>query len=521
MKINTIRSAQVCKRIGVVALGLLIALSSGCADTTPRNALAMRTPPAELLANAAADANGSWPQANWVASFHDSQLDTLVAEACSANPDIQIASARIAQAQSQLDQFGASEGLTGTAMLSAYKARMPEINGAASVDVQGTTVPINLFSDPWVSPGSAIVGANYELDLWGKNEALTRSLLSSRDAARVNAQQAQLTIVTSLVTLYGRLSGDYERRDLIDTKRRVATELDAIRRERQTRGMDNTYDIQASRIEQATLQAQAQQIDDAIRQTQLQIGILVGAGPERGLALQRPTLASANEEAALPPNLPLDLLGRRPDIVAARLRVEAATAKIAVTRASFYPNINLSAAGGLSSLSISSLFSSASAFFALGPAVTLPIFERGRLHAQLDGDYAQADEMIALYNRTLNEALTDVARSILATRSTAALINEQQEVVNARKHLASVAADQHRRGLIRQTEVLQQQNALLDERLRLIDLTTRRRDAKVALIRSLGGGFEAMPAQQIKSSSTESANRTSRERSPSIPPSSS
>jgi outer membrane protein TolC len=74
---------------------------------------------------------------------------------------------------------------------------------------------------------------------------------------------------------------------------------------------------------------------------------------------------------------------------------------------------------------------------------------------------------------------------------------------------------------VRQTDVLQQQNALFDERLRLIDLTTRRRDAKVALIRSLGGGFEAMPAPQIKSSSTESANRTSRERSPSIPPSSS
>ncbi|MFL9932351.1 efflux transporter outer membrane subunit [Paraburkholderia sp. RL18-103-BIB-C] len=479
---------------------------TGCADHSPYQPLVMHAPGPEALAQFTKDADGVWPEAQWFASFHDPQLDALVEEACAGNPDIQVASARIAQAQSQLDRFTSGTGLTGGATAAAYKARMPAIDGAANVNVDGTTVPIQLFSDPWVSPGSVIVGANYELDLWGKNRALTQALVSARDAARVDAQQGRLTITTSLVTLYGRLAYEYARHDLIEAKRHEAGELDTIRRTREARGIDSSYSAQQEQIEQATIRMQLQTIDDSITQTQLQIGALTGAGPERGLSLQRPTLADT-DTLSVPASLPLELLGRRPDIVAARLRVQAATAKIAATRAQFYPNINLSAGAGLASLSLGSLFSSASAFFALGPAVSLPIFELGQLRSQLHGDYAQADETIALYNKTLDSALADVARSIATMRNLTALIDEQKRIVAAREQMLAVATERQRRGLIAQADVLAQRDMKLDEQLRLLELNAQRRDADVALIRALGGGFVANQTGAAAASPVEPANQ--------------
>jgi NodT family efflux transporter outer membrane factor (OMF) lipoprotein len=492
MTIDTYRVRRALKYLWVCASAPLSLLGtlSGCADHSPYRPLVMHSLGPEALAQTTKAADGTWPEARWFASFHDRQLNALVDEACAGNPDIQVAGARIAEAQSQLDQFASGMGLTGGAAVAAYKARMPAINGAANVNVAGTTVPINLFSDPWVSPGSVIVGANYELDLWGRNRALTQALVSARDAARVDAQQARLTITTSLVSLYGRLAYEYAKRDLLQAKRHEADQLGAIRRTRETRGIDSTYDAQQEQIEQATIRMQLQANENALTQTELQIGALTGKGPESGHSLERPTLADTGA-LSVPANLPLELLGRRPDVVAAKLRVQAATATIAATRAAFYPNINLSAAGGLSSLSLGSLFSSASAFFALGPAVSLPIFDRGQLRSQLHGDYAQADEMIALYNKTLDGALAEVARAIATMRNLNVLIDEQQQIIAARARMISVASERQRRGLIQQADVLTQRDMQLDEQLRLLELNAQRRDADVALIRALGGGFDA------------------------------
>ncbi|APA88571.2 efflux transporter outer membrane subunit [Paraburkholderia sprentiae WSM5005] len=500
--------------MSTVSLCALCAVA-GCADNSPYHPLAMRSPGPEALARTAQDAkaaNGAWPQGQWFESFHDTQLDALIAEACAGNPDIQAVGARLAEAQSQLDQFASGTGLTGGIAAAAYKARMPAVEGAADVNVAGTTVPINLFSDPWVSPASVIAGANYDLDLWGRNRAVTQQLVSARDAARVEEQQARLIITTSLVTLYGRLADEYAKRDLIAAKRHQADQLDEIRRTREARGIDSTYAAQRARIEQATLRMQLQTTDDAITQTQLQIGVLTGEGPERGLALRRPTLANADAAAiSVPANLPFDLLGRRPDVVAAKLRVQAATAKIAATRAAFYPNINLSAAGGLASLSLGSLFSSASLFFALGPAVSLPVFDRARLRSQLHGDYAQADEMIALYNKTLDGALAEVARSIATMRNVTALIDAQTQIVAARDRMLTVATERQRRGLVPQADVLALRDMRLDDQLRLLELNGQRRDAHIALIRALGGGFEATANIPSAASPASHANRESHE----------
>jgi outer membrane protein TolC len=161
----------------------------------------------------------------------------------------------------------------------------------------------------------------------------------------------------------------------------------------------------------------------------------------------------------------------------------------------------------------------------LGPAVSLPIFERGQLRSQLHGDYAQADEMIALYNKTLDSALAEVARSIATMRNVTALIDEQKRIIAARERILAVASERQRRGLIQQSDVLMQRDMQLDEQLRLLELDAQRRDADVALIRALGGGFDAIQPGTSAASPVQPTNQEPHEKMrdnrPSLNPSSS
>ncbi|MET5019848.1 TolC family protein, partial [Burkholderia pseudomallei] len=184
---------------------------------------------------------------------------------------------------------------------------------------------------------------------------------------------------------------------------------------------------------------------------------------ERGLSLARPKLAPL-ADAPLPARLPAELLGRRPDIVAARLRVEAAYAAIDGTRASFYPDVNLAALGGLFALTPASLFRHDALGGSIGPALSLPIFDRSRLKAKLGGDVANADMALALYNQTVDAALGEVARQLTSLATLDTLLKAQQQALRAAQRMVALAQDRHRRGMGMRKDIDVAQLTLLDER---------------------------------------------------------
>ncbi|HHT9041984.1 TPA: TolC family protein, partial [Burkholderia cenocepacia] len=186
-----------------------------------------------------------------------------------------------------------------------------------------------------------------------------------------------------------------------------------------------------------------------------------------------------------------DLLGRRPDIVAARLRVEAAFANADSTRAQFYPDVNLVALGGVFALTPASLFSRDSLAGSVGPAISLPIFDRGRLKAKLGADVAQADVAIGLYNKTVDDALGQVAQLVTSLQTSQTLVAQQQEAVAAAQKIVQIAADRHRRGVLMQKDVDVADLTLIDERTQMIALLGKQRMLRVGLIGALGGGFDA------------------------------
>ncbi|HEM7896432.1 TPA: TolC family protein, partial [Burkholderia cenocepacia] len=185
------------------------------------------------------------------------------------------------------------------------------------------------------------------------------------------------------------------------------------------------------------------------------------------------------------------LLGRRPDIVAARLRVEAAFANADSTRAQFYPDVNLVALGGVFALTPASLFSRDSLAGSVGPAISLPIFDRGRLKAKLGADVAQADVAIGLYNKTVDDALGQVAQLVTSLQTSQTLVAQQQDAVAAAQKIVQIAADRHRRGVLMQKDVDVADLTLIDERAQMIALLGKQRTLRVGLIGALGGGFDA------------------------------
>ncbi|AQQ39490.1 RND transporter [Burkholderia cenocepacia] len=472
------------------AAAAMLALG-GCVPSGFLPSLSLRAPADDALVHTAGPgANGAWPAPDWVKQLQDPQLDDLVAEASQHNPDLQVAQARLRIAQAQLQQFDSLTGLTGTAGATISRARMPKPGDIADVTAGGYRVPVQIFGDPNVSPSSIFVGLNYQLDLWGKNRAATKSLMSLRDAAGVEAEQVRLTLAVAIVTVYCQLDQAYAVRDLLQQKLKISQRVTAVLRERTARGLDNAYDASDASIKRSRLLEQIALNDEQIKLAQLQLGVLSGRGPERGLALQRPRVG-AFAGGAVPARLPADLLGRRPDIVAARLRVEAAFANADSTRAQFYPDVNLVALGGVFALTPASLFSRDSLAGSVGPAISLPIFDRGRLKAKLGADVAQADVAIGLYNKTVDDALGQVAQLVTSLQTSQTLVAQQQDAVAAAQKIVQIAADRHRRGVLMQKDVDVADLTLIDERTQMIALLGKQRMLRVGLIGALGGGFDA------------------------------
>jgi len=191
----------------------------------------------------------------------------------------------------------------------------------------------------------------------------------------------------------------------------------------------------------------------------------------------------------LPAAVPADLVGRRADITAARWRIEAATGAVNSAKAQFYPNINLTAFVGLSSIGFGQFLKTDSAQLGAGPAIRLPIFDAGRLRAGLRGKTAELDAAIESYNNAVIEAVHDAADQIGSLRSVGVQQAEQARAQAAAESAYDLAIQRYRAGLSTYLTVLNAESTVLAQRRQAADLEARALEAQIALIRALGGGY--------------------------------
>ena len=426
-----------------------------------------------------ATAPGQWPAEGWWRNFGDAQLDTLIGEGLKGSPDVAIAAARVRAADAMAQQAGA--------------ALLPRVGAEGSAggvqQSKNLGIPPDFVPDGIQDTGHIAATFSFDLDLWGRNRAALAAATSEAEAARVDEAQARLMLTTGIASAYADLAGYYHALDVANDAVRVRTASAGLSGERARAGIENQAAQRQAESRAASAKADVVALEEAIATTRNRLAALVGAGPDRGLSIARPQMARPS--LGLPANAGIDLIGRRPDIVAARLRSEAAAKRIDVARADFYPNISLSALVGLQSLGLSNLFKSGSEYGNGGAAISLPIFEGGRLQGRYRGSRADYDVAIATYDRTLIGALRDVADIVASRAATERQLVGRREALTAAAEASKLAGLRYRAGLSNQIVQLTAEDSMVALSRAVADLETRQLALDIALIRALGGGYRA------------------------------
>jgi len=466
-------------RIAVAAI--LTALVTACASVD-------RAPSPEAVVDAArlgaTRAPVEWPRDDWWTRYRDPQLDALIAEALSGSPSIAAAKARIARAN-------AAAGIARAALLPQVGA-----NGTANYQRYSENY---IFPPPlggtWQTDARLALDASFEIDFWDKNGAALRASLSQAQAQAAEAQATQLTLTSSIARSYFELQRLFAQREVSLAAIVQREEIVRFTNERFTAGLDTKVEVRQAEAALGTVRTELAQYDDAIGVARNRLAALVGAGPDRGERIV--SVSAVAPAATLPPAIPLDLVARRPEIAASRLRVEASREDIKVARAEFYPNVNIVAFAGVSSLGLSNLLMASSGILGVGPAIHLPIFEGGRLNANLQGREAESDLAVTTYNQTVIDAVRDLADAITSIQGLARTSVEQEAARKATNEAYDLAVIRYRAGLGNYLTVLTAQTQqLVQDRLN-VDLAARRFDLDVNLARALGGGYQDPAATQL------------------------
>jgi NodT family efflux transporter outer membrane factor (OMF) lipoprotein len=420
---------------------------------------------------------GHWPTIGWADQFGDAQLKSLLIEALKDSPSLDQARARVAAASAYTE--------------TAKSSTMPKIGADYSLTRQqysGTALVPPPYAGSWQTENKLSATFSYDLDLWGKNRESLKAAVSQEQASEADAQVVKLTLTTSVARTYNQLARLYDLRAIAVREVAQRDQIERISASRIATGLNSAVELKTAQANVASSRAALSSTDGQILITRYQLGALVGAGPDRGLSLARPAM-HGSQEVLLPDNLPADLVSRRPDLVAARWRVDALTHDVKEAKAEFYPDINLSAAIGLDAFGFGRFLTAASRTASAGPAVHLPIFDAGALRAQLKGRYADFDYAVATYNQTLVTALSEVATRLGEIRSTDTQLVDAINAQQAAHSAEEIAVTQYKAGLTNQLTVLNaDMNALAADQA-IVDLEMNRRDQQIELGAALGGGY--------------------------------
>lgn len=460
------------------AIMAVLALT-GCATVPHLEAPpAMRDPASLSLGDQAAVTQSPFPADHWWTALGDPALDRLIDEALSASPDLAAAQARARRALA----------FQGEAKAATLPTLGIEGNAGAIRQSQNQGFPPGLIPGDLRDQGRIGAVVNFDLDLWGRKRSALAAATSAAMGAQADLAQSRLLLRSAIVSAYVDLDGLFTSRDLAAARlENAAAELDLMK-VRQARGLENIATVSQAEGRLASTTAELKAVDEAIALTHNALAALAGAGPERGQSIGRPQL-QAPQGLALPPDLPVNLVGRRPDLVAARLRAESAEARIGVARADFYPDINLAALIGFQAIGLDNLFKESSLTANAGPALRLPIFDGGAARAKYRGARAEYDEAVSGYNATLIEAIRQVADAAATKRSLADQTAAAQTAVRAAERQLAATRQRHAAGLEDRRSALAAERSLLAAKAALSALNTRNHQADTALAVALGGGF--------------------------------
>jgi len=414
----------------------------------------------------------------WWNSFQDRQLDRLVRQGLKDSPTLVQAQARLGEALAQTQ--------------SAQSKLLPSANLDASALYQ--RAPENYLIPPplaghtfWMGQAGASLG--WDLDFWGRQADAVHRAQALTQSAQYDADNARLMLAGAITQAYVELYREYALVDIAERSEAQRQNIVNITRRRVSAGLDTRLELrqaegQLPQARVARTQAQAA-ADLAVHQ----LAALTGQGADSYASIQRPTI-TVDAALPVPTALPINLLARRPDVLSARLNVQAADAQRLADKAAFYPDVNLRAIAGIGAFGMNNLLEWSARGYGAGPLISLPLFDGGRLRAEYRGSEAQLDVAIAGYNDTVLHAVQQTSDQITRLDALARERVDLQQTLEANEAAYSLAEERYKAGLASYLSVLNAETQVLTARQTMVDILANQAVARVTLLLAVGGSFD-------------------------------
>lgn len=449
---------------------------------SPEIAAAPRRTPPETVDVPSRTVEGKIDSA-WWKSFRDSKLSSLVERLVAQNLDLKTAAERVIQSVAQR-QLAASQGLPQIEgqSLATYNRQSP--NGPLSLLTPAPGAPLDyaLFRDGLTS--------SWQLDLFGRVRRAVEAADANALAAVENRHGIALVAVAELAQSYMQLRGTQSRLEIAKRNLRLAEQNVDLVNERLGGGVATTLDLAQARAQQATIAATLPPLRTREAELINAIGLLLGDAPRALEAELHRSQILPRVPRKVPVGLPGTLVRRRPDVREAEARLHEATAQTGVAVASFYPDVTLNGAVSLESLRLTNLFSPTSTAFAVGPSISLPIFEGGKLRGSLALRESRQREAAIFFQKTVLQAWKEVDDALTAYREAQRRRADIARSVTENQAALQAARQRYSEGAINFLNVTTTQAQLLQSENDLADSDTQIATDLVNLYRALGGGWE-------------------------------
>jgi multidrug efflux system outer membrane protein len=473
------RVAALATLVPVAALALLC----GCAVGPD-----YERPEATAIPPAYAGKTGDWkvaqpqaqlPKGNWWEVFGDSRLNALEADASASNQQLKAVVQQFEEAREAL-AFTRGGLYPDLAVTGQYTRQSTAPNSPLSTTglPLGQSSTYNNFAVP--------LDASYEFDLWGR---VRRGV----ESAQAQAQASSDDLEAVSLAIHAEVASDYFNLRTLDSEEAVLrSSVDVFSKsygltvDRRAGGV--ATDLEVAQAETVLKTTQAQLPDVALARAQFEHALALLTG-RTASQFSIPESANVAAPPLIPAGLPSELLERRPDISASERRMAAANANVGVAKAAFFPSFQLNGLAGLDSVNTGNLLSSSSGLWALGPSLTLPLFEGGRLHAGLSFATASYLELVAGYRQTVLTAYSEVEDSLSAQDLLSSQYGAEREALLAARKQLELANNRYRDGLVTYLEVAAAESTELDIEFNTVQIRGRQLVAAVNLVKALGGGW--------------------------------
>lgn len=422
---------------------------------------------------------GDWPKVAWWEEFGLSELNELIALATAQNPSIQNVRFKIEQAKERAN--------------SAASKLYPLVNFDADgtwefVSKQGIQRAYNPSFPHFAKIIDLTLSFSYEFDFWDKYRNLFRAALSLEQSQRAELAQAELIVATSLSRTYFALKTNLVKEKIYRELYEVRKKLALLRQLLLDEALDDARIVLLSkeRVEEASQWMNS--IAEEVAIDRHLINILAGRGPDEPLFVEA-DLPILSKTLTIPENLSIDLLVRRPDLMAQIWRVEALAHEVGATRANFFPSINLANILGLSSTIYHLLFNGSSFENLFSPSLSLPVYTAGDIQATLDAKRAEFQSAVFAYNDLVLKSASEVVDTLALARTVFANKDAQELIVKQASERLFLSELRLKHGLDNAMNTLVQKEELLQKELEDLDLAYSQYAAAIALVKAVGGGY--------------------------------